>query len=240
VRNDAGGQMSGAVEAQDVVNPIRAVLFDMDGVLVDSEPAHFQVTIETLEARGLPVPNDEEWDRVFLGRPDRDGFTEWFLELRIDENVEALMADKAARFAERFNALVRPFEDGQWLARELHKRGVPLALVSGARRSDIDLVLHHFDLTSVFHASLSSDEVTYGKPDPQPWLLGADALGVPATACIVIEDAIPGLRAAEAAGATPIVVDRINDPARFQTIEPVTRLDESVLRSILDRFAATP
>jgi beta-phosphoglucomutase-like phosphatase (HAD superfamily) len=228
--------MSGAVEAHNVVNSIRAVLFDMDGVLVDSEPAHFQVTIETLDARGLPTPNDEEWDRIFLGRPDRDGFTEWFLEMRADENVEAFMADKAARFAERFGDLVRPFEDGQWLARELHGRGVPLALVSGARRSDVDLVLHHFDLSSVFRASLSSDDVTYGKPDPQPWQMGAATLGVPPSACIVIEDAVPGLRAAEAAGATPIVVDRVNDPTRFRTIEPVIRLDESVLHMILERF----
>ena len=52
---------------------IRAVLFDMDGVLVDSEPAHRAAAQAVLRERGLPVPDDGDWERVFLGRPDRDG-----------------------------------------------------------------------------------------------------------------------------------------------------------------------
>ena len=63
--------------------------------------------------------------------------------------------------------------------------------------------------------------------------MGARELGVQATECIVIEDAVPGLRAAEAAGATAIVVDRLGRPERFETIEPVTALDDHVLGRIL-------
>ncbi len=213
---------------------IRAVLFDMDGVLVDSEPAHLEVTRESLRHFGLPLPNDEDWEAIFFGRPDRDGLGEWFLLHQLTGDIETVMADKLARFASRFAELVTPFEDGQWLARELGRHGLPLALVTGARRDEANLVLERFDLGGVFAVSISSDESVTGKPDPTPYLMGAEALGVAASACVVIEDAVPGLRAAEAAGATPIVIDRLGRPERFVTVEPVAALDERVLSSVLE------
>lgn len=213
---------------------IRAVLFDMDGVLVDSEPAHLEVTRESLAHFGLPLPDDVDWEMIFFGRPDRDGLSEWFMRHHLPGDIEAVMADKLARFEARFAELVTPFEDGQWLARELHRRGLPLALVTGARRDEANLVLDRFNLGDLFAVTITSDESITGKPDPLPYLMGAAALGVLASECVVIEDAVPGLRAAEAAGATPIVVDRLGRPERFVTVEPVMRLDEQVLATILD------
>src|SRR5687768_149102 len=105
---------------------IRAVLFDMDGVLVDSEPAHLEVTRESLRHFGLPLPDDDDWEAVFFGRPDRDGLGEWFLRHQLAGDIEAVMADKLARFETRFAELVTAFEDGQWLARELQRHGLPL------------------------------------------------------------------------------------------------------------------
>lgn len=218
---------------------IEAVLFDMDGVLVDSEPAHLEVTREALRHFGLPLPDDEAWESVFFGRPDRDGLGEWFLLHHIAADIEAVMADKLARFKTRFAELVTPFEDGLWLASELHLHGLPLALVTGARRAEANLVLERFALGGIFAASVSSDESISGKPDPIPYLMGAEALGVAARACVVVEDALPGLRAAEAAGATPIVVDRLGRPERFVTIAPVSELDEQVLSAILDLAGLT-
>jgi beta-phosphoglucomutase len=218
---------------------IKAVMFDMDGVLVDSEPAHFVVTAEALAARGFPVPDDHDWDRVFLGRPDRDGFGEWFMEHRLAGDIEAIMADKLERFKIRFSDLVTPFDDAQWLVRSLFDCGVRLALVTGARRDEANLILSSSGLDGVFEATISADDVTRGKPDPEPYLLGAAALGVAAGDCLVIEDAVVGLRAAEAAGAGVIVVDRLARPDRFGTVQPLKRLDESVLRSIIDQYQSS-
>ncbi len=92
---------------------IRAVMFDMDGVLIDSEPAHRSVTQEVLRERGLPVPDERDWEQVFLGRPDRDGFAAWFRLRQVAADVEAVMAAKLACFAARFSAIVPEFEDGQ-------------------------------------------------------------------------------------------------------------------------------
>lgn len=216
------------------MSKIEAVLFDMDGVLIDSEPVHFQMMVETLDAHGLPTPNDAEWEEFLVGRPDRDGLTDWLLGHRIDADIGALMADKLERMTACFEELVAPCDDGQWLARELARRGMPLAVVTGARRAELDIVLKRFDLGNVFAATISADDVRTGKPEPEPFLAGAAALGVSATACAVIEDAVPGLRAAEAAGMRPFVVDRGGDPARFVTVTPFSALDSRVLTVLLE------
>ena len=216
---------------------IRAVLFDMDGVLIDSEPTHRAAAQAALRERGLAVPDDADWERVFLGRPDRDGLLEWFAQHQIVADIETLLAAKQVGVASRLAVEVTACADGQWLARALHRRGVPLALVTGARQTEVDLVLRRFDLGGVFAATVSADDVAVGKPDPAPYLRGAAALGIPARECLVIEDAVPGLRAAEAAGATAIVVDRLGRPGRFAPTRPVERLDEGVLGTILARLA---
>ena len=212
---------------------IRAVLFDMDGVLIHSEPTHQAAAQAALRERGLPVPDDDDWVRIFLGRPDRDGLLDWFAEHGVNEDIDELMAAKQVGVLERLAAEVAPCEDGQWLARELHERGVSLAVVTGARRQELELVLRRFDLGAVFGATVSADDVTVGKPDPEPYVRGAAALGIPAHECMVIEDALPGLRSAEAAGAAAIVVDRLGQPGRFAPTVPVARLDEGVLATIL-------
>ncbi len=120
---------------------IRAVLFDMDGVLIDSEPTHQSAAQAVLRERGLPVPDDDAWERVFMGRPDRDGLIDWFAEHRMVADIEELIAAKEVGVVARLAGEVAPYEDGQWLARALHEHGVPLALVTGARRSEAALVL---------------------------------------------------------------------------------------------------
>lgn len=216
---------------------IRAVLFDMDGVLIDSEPAHRDAAQIVLRGRGLPVPDEADWERVFLGRPDRDGLIDWSAAHGVAADIPALMEEKLALMADRLTALAPAFADGQWLARELARRGVPLALVTGARRAEAATILRHFALADLFAATVTADDVTVGKPDPEPYRRGAAALGVPATDCLVIEDAVAGVRAAEAAGAAVLIVDRLGQPRRFAPHTPFARLDDAALAAIVGRMA---
>ena len=177
---------------------IKAVMFDMDGVLIDSEPAHLAATVAALSREDVPIPSAADWQRVFFGRPDRDGLRDWFAlhELPDAGAIARIMAAKTARFSAHFERLVTPFLDAQQLARDLRAHGVPLALVTGARRSEMQLALERFGLTALFAATISSDDVRVGKPDPQPYLLGATVLGLAAKDCLVIEDAQAGVTAA--------------------------------------------
>ena len=212
-------------------------MFDMDGVLIDSEPAHLAAMETVLRREGLPVPDAADWQRVFLGRPDRDGLLDWFALSGLTDiaAIPRVLAAKLDLFAELFDDAVRPFADGQLLARELHARGLPLALVSGARREEIEMALTRFGLHDVFAHSVSGDDVRVGKPDPAPYTCGARLLGVPPAVTLVVEDAPVGARAAVMAGAQVIVVDRLGQPERFRGMAPVACLDETVLANILAR-----
>jgi beta-phosphoglucomutase len=214
---------------------IRAVMFDMDGVLIDSEPAHLAAMDEILRRERVPVPDPTDWQRVFFGRPDRDGLRDWFAlhGLTDDGAIARIMAEKLTLFSAHFERLVTPFTDAQQLARDLHARGVPLALVTGARRAEMQLALERFELTELFSACVSGDDVAVGKPDPEPYLRGAEALGVEPSECLVIEDAEAGVASALAAGAAVLAIDRIGQPARFDGVACVSAIDGGVLESIL-------
>jgi beta-phosphoglucomutase len=217
------------------VTTIRAVMFDMDGVLIDSEPAHLAATVDVLRREGVPLPDDTDWQRVFFGRPDRDGLRDWFEihELPDAGAIARIMAAKTALFSAHFERLVTPFADAQQLARALHAHDVPLALVTGARRSEMLQALERFDLAGLFAVTISGDDVDVGKPDPEPYLRGAQALGVPPGACIVIEDAEAGVQSALAAGATVLAIDRIGQPGRLEGARVVTSFDAGTLSYIL-------
>jgi len=119
---------------------------------------------------------------------------------------------KAAAFARRFPREVRPLTDGQATLRAMAEAGYRIAIVSGALASEIAMVVERFGLGRWVEATVSGDEVPEGKPNPAPYLLGAERLGVPPEACLVIEDAPPGVRAAKRAGMRCLAVDRTGDP----------------------------
>jgi HAD superfamily hydrolase (TIGR01509 family) len=217
---------------------IRAVMFDMDGVLIDSEPAHLAAMDEILRREHVPVPDADDWQRVFFGRPDRDGLRDWFALHGLNDYgaIARIMAEKLTLFSTHFERLVAPFPDAQQLARDLHARGVPLALVTGARRAEMQLALARFELDELFAACVSGDDVTVGKPDPEPYLRGAAALGCDSRDCLVIEDAEAGVAAALAAGASVLAIDRIGQPERFGDVPCVSGIDAGVLDGILARM----
>jgi HAD superfamily hydrolase (TIGR01509 family) len=204
-------------------------------VLIDSEPAHLAATVEVLRRENVPIPDAADWQRVFFGRPDRDGLRDWFALHGLTDAgaIARIMAKKTAHFSAHFERLVTPFLDAQQLARDLCSHGVPLALVTGARRAEMQLALERFHLSELFSATISGDDVRVGKPDPEPYLRGAAALGLPAQDCLVIEDAEAGVTAALAAGATVLAIDRINEPERFGDVTVVRALGTDVLEQIL-------
>jgi HAD superfamily hydrolase (TIGR01509 family) len=184
---------------------MRAVIFDFDGVLVNSEPLHFRALREALLGEGITI-TDEEYLREYVAYDDR-GSIRIALERHgrtvSPERVGAVAAVKAAAF-ERLMAQV-PFYPG---AREL-VRGlaaeVPVAIASGARRQEIERILDAGGLREAFSAVVGADDVARTKPHPEPYLAAYDQIaprvsGLSPAECLVFEDTIPGIAAARAAG----------------------------------------
>jgi beta-phosphoglucomutase len=180
---------------------IAAVVFDFDGVLVDSEPLHLRAYQEVLEPLGTSLPREEYYSR-YLGFDD-DGVFRSVAESRnwtLDDNqIKALIAEKGTVF------------DGLLAQGEVLYPGVaqcvgslaahwPLGIASGSMRHEIETMLRGRSLDRFFRFIVASGDTPVGKPAPDPYARAASLHGVPPEQCVAIEDSRWGIESAKAAG----------------------------------------
>ena len=184
---------------------MRAVIFDFDGVLVDSEPLHFRALRDSLLPEGIRL-TEQEYQEVYLAYDDREA-----VRLALERagappdlaRVAAVAARKAALFERRLPE-IDFFPGARELVVEL-ARELPLGIASGALRAEIEAVLDAAGLRACFGAVVGADDVARTKPHPEPYLaavrlLAARAAGLAPAECLAIEDSPPGLLSARAAG----------------------------------------
>ncbi len=209
---------------RDTTPDVSAIIFDMDGVLIDSEPVHQVATDVVARRYGLPTVTPEVFARYFYGRTDYSGFLDYLTAVgRTDLSVEVLIDANAAEYARRFATEVRPFRDAIDTLHACAVRGYHLAIVSGGRNSEVQAVVERFALGRLLDVTVGGDDVPVGKPDPAPYLLGAQRLGVLPDACLVIEDAPAGVASAVAAGMRCLAVDRSGQSDRLSQADRVVK-----------------
>ncbi|HEY4488307.1 MAG TPA: HAD family phosphatase [Candidatus Paceibacterota bacterium] len=175
-----------------------AVIFDMDGVVSDTQRIHARLESEILASYGITM-SIEEITRRFSGVSLREQFQAVFRESSIPcPDLAAISKLKTARFAECSDEIVE-IPGTRECVEMLHPR-MPLAIGSGSRLATIERVLGKLELRDRFRVITSAEEVERGKPAPDIFLLAAKRLGVEASRCTVIEDGISGMLAAKAAG----------------------------------------
>ena len=213
----------------------RAVLFDLDGVLIDSEPAHFAATRAALEDLGLGTLDEADYARWMLGRPDHSALADYLAARGLSPDLlPALLERKAARYAERFAVDVRPLDDGVETLRAAHAAALAIGIVSGALAAEIAWAIERLGIAGLVAVVVSGDEVACGKPDPEPYLLAARRLGLEPGACVAVEDAPAGVTAARAAGMRCLAVDRQGWGERLAAADlVVTRLSWKQLSRLL-------
>jgi HAD superfamily hydrolase (TIGR01509 family) len=183
---------------------IDAVIFDMDGVLVDSEPVHFEATRRLMLDRGIVyTPADDE---NFFGCTDR----EVFRQLRARHQLAAHEDDLAREWIDRVVALlpgrIAPMRGVPGVLGRLGRSGFRLALASSSSPAVIQATIDGLGLVGSFEATVSGRDVTMGKPAPDIFLEAARRLGVPPGDCVIVEDSYNGLCAALAAGIPCVVI----------------------------------
>ncbi len=187
-----------------------AVLFDMDGVIFDSERACLSVWKELGSERDL-----KDIDRVFVRcvGTNKPRTAEILREAYPDLDFASFDAAVRARFRARYGQGRLPVKPGaEEILRALHEAKVPLALASSTERAVVERELGEAGLLRYFDALTCGDQVRRSKPDPEIFLLAARALGREPQNCYVIEDSFNGVRAAVAAGMHPIMVPDLLPP----------------------------
>ena len=188
-----------------------AVLFDMDGLLVDSEPLWFVIEREVAGRLGAPW-GEADQEALIGGSLQR---TVSYLLAKAEEPVTAGREDVGdwlvAGMARLVLARGLPLQPGAArLLADLEAAGVPCALVTASSRVIMDAVLKVTGLS--FGVTVCGEDVLRGKPDPEPYLRAAALLGVPPTGCVVLEDSPTGIAAARAAGCPVIAVPSVPVP----------------------------
>lgn len=178
---------------------IKTVIFDMDGVIVDTEPVHKYAYFKHFNELGIEV--SEEMYASFTGNSTRNVFQRIKDTFNLEHEVEDLILRKRHLFNEAFDTKpdLELIEGVHNLIKNLHENGMQLILASSASKSTIQRVFNRFDLHQYFTHTVSGEDFPKSKPHPAIFLHAASLSEAPKEHCIVIEDSTNGVQASKAA-----------------------------------------
>ena len=177
---------------------INAVIFDMDGVISDTQKLHAKVESTILAGFGIHL-SPEEITMRYAGVRTREFLSDLLNAQEKPYDIEALLEEKWSIMEKLAGEEVEEIPGSVALINDLRERGVPLAVASASNLAYVRTVLQKLGVFEKFQAVVTGDMVQKGKPDPESFLLAAEKLGVAPSECLVIEDGISGMEAARRA-----------------------------------------
>jgi beta-phosphoglucomutase len=176
-----------------------AIIFDMDGVLVDSNPFHLRKWIDLFQARSIPF-DEQELPKIILGPPNDVTFRRYLGEDLTREQMAELSEELEENFRREIGPHARAFPGVQGFIEGCRTQGITMAVASAAMGKNVTFLIAALGLRDYFREVLTGDDISHPKPDPEIYLKTADKLGVNPAACAVFEDSFVGIEAAKRAG----------------------------------------
>ncbi len=176
----------------------RGILFDMDGVLLDSAPIHLEGWRQWGEENGMVIAKDFFRDQ--FGKANAQILPVLFGRPLSDEEIERHAARKEALYRRALAGRAQALPGVIPLIQSLHRAGWTIAIASSGPRANVEMVIQELDLGPYLSAFTCAEEVRCGKPDPEVFTLAAAKINLPPDRCLVAEDSIHGIQAAHAAG----------------------------------------
>ncbi|MCT7957770.1 HAD family hydrolase [Laspinema palackyanum] len=235
---------------------LKAILFDFNGVIINDESIHEELINELLLSENLRPKKGEFW-QICLGRSDRACIAELFAtrgRFLTDAALNALVERKAIAYQERLAALNKLpiFMGVDDLIYKLRGTPLKLAVVSGALRSEVELVLNRANMAQYFSAIVAGDDITTSKPEPEGYLLAVERLNqqypelnLTPRDCLAIEDTPAGIQAAQRAGIQVVGIANTYPFHMLQrqadwTVDYLRDLELDRLREFFQRFWTQP
>ncbi len=214
-----------------------AVIFDMDGVIADSNPYHKESITLFCERHGLFLSEEEFKERI-SGRANEDWISALFDNQLNMEEIRNYEKEKEGLYRELHGPHLVPLNGLIHFLEVLKQEGISMAVATAAPPENSEFVLGHLGILSYFKTVLNSSHVTNGKPDPEVYLKAAEKLGFLPERCLVFEDSLPGISAAQAAGTKVVGVCTTHSPEELSmTKATIDSFEEVELDFIQQIFA---
>jgi len=210
-----------------------AIIFDMDGVVADSEPLHIKAENKTLAPYNVQVT--EEDYREFMGRSPKLLLENLVKKYSINVDMQELLSVHKENLLQLYNNEVTPIEGSLQLIQWFSDRDYLLALASSSDIKLVDSVISKFKIRNIFKAVLSGSEVKNIKPAPEIFLKAASQLSVQPKHCLVIEDSAAGVKAAQSAGMRCIGFRSPHTPSQDLSLADMVIDDLTALLTMLKR-----
>jgi HAD superfamily hydrolase (TIGR01509 family) len=213
----------------------RAVVFDLDGLLIDTEWAFAEAARRVLARRGKNL--DPDFFATMMGTPARDALPRFRERYAIEDSLEVLADQYREAFSAVFDGRFPPLMPGATeLIARLEQNGIPKAIATSSSRRYVDGVFGPHGLMHRFEFILTCDDVTHGKPHPEVYILAAERLRLAPGNVVVLEDSVNGTKAAKAARCKCAVVPHDHTPRTELAIADLVtpRLDDAAIWELLN------
>ncbi len=213
-----------------------AVIFDMDGVIIDSEPLYLKVNREVFRELGIPF-TEEEYNS-YVGLSNREMWESIIDKHRLNRAIDDLMSLQQQKDREILNSGEgKTVPHVKELLNELREEGVPMAVASSSAMTIIEMILNQFSFRPYFQVLVSGEEMKRSKPAPDIFLHTAGLLNVAPSECVVIEDSANGVRAAVDADMKCVGFDNPNSPGQDLStahlqVSALRQLNPAVLKGL--------
>jgi len=202
---------------------IEAVVFDMDGVLIDAKDWHYHALNRALEHFGYSISRADHLS-VFDGLPTRNKLEMLSKERGLPRGLHRFLNELKQQYTvDQVHLHCKPIFVHEYALSSLKAQGYKLGVASNAVRSTVELMMQKSNLSAYLDVTLSNEDVARGKPHPEIYLKAAEMLGVPPGQCLVVEDNPHGVKAAEAAGCPLLVVQSVLDVQLDRILKAIDR-----------------
>jgi len=181
------------------MSKLKAVIFDIDGTLMDNNEYHKMAWMQYLEGQGRKM-TDKEFKENVSGRTNLDAVEHIYDKKMSDEEASKYYLAKEEIYRRLYKPYICPIHGLLEFLKDLQDHGIVMAIATSGIQVNIDFMFEHIPIKQYFKTVIQSKDITKGKPDPEIFMKAAEAVGFPPENCVVFEDSLAGVKAAKKAG----------------------------------------
>ncbi len=219
------------------MSEIKAVIFDLDGTMLDNNEFHLKAWKKYLKDSGMEI-SDEDFKKYISGRTNADAVAHLYKKIMTEEEASVHYLKKEEIYRKMYENEIAPVTGLSGFLEDLQSHNVMMAIATSGVQVNIDYMFKHLPLKKYFKEIINSAHIKKGKPNPEIFLKTAAALHTAAANCIVFEDSVPGITAGKAAGMKVVAIttshkrEELNEADLI--IEDYTEINFERLMSLAD------